>query len=181
MNAISTLALVWGKAWPILAAILFFGLLIATHEGGHFLTAKLFKVRVNEFSLGMGPVLWKKQKAETQYSVRALPIGGYVAMEGEDGDSEVEGAFNSKPPWQRAIIILAGATVNLITGLLIIAAMLGTSDLIGTPAISQFRENASSPSTTTSSTRSMTSVSTCPRTRTGSWTSSWSGTGRRSP
>ena len=71
MNAISTLALVWGKAWPILAAILFFGLLIATHEGGHFLTAKLFKVRVNEFSLGMGPVLWKKQKAETQYSVRA--------------------------------------------------------------------------------------------------------------
>lgn len=92
----------------------------------------------------MGPVLWKKQKAETQYSVRALPIGGYVAMEGEDGDSEVEGAFNSKPPWQRAIIILAGATVNLITGLLIIAAMLGTSDLIGTPAISQFRENAAS-------------------------------------
>lgn len=144
MNVISTLALVWGKAWPILAAILFFGLLIATHEGGHFLTAKLFKVRVNEFSLGMGPVLWKKQKAETQYSLRALPVGGYVAMEGEDGDSEVEGAFNSKPPWQRGIIILAGATVNLITGLIIIAAMLGTSDLIGTPAISQFRENAAS-------------------------------------
>ncbi|MBQ4459633.1 MAG: site-2 protease family protein, partial [Clostridia bacterium] len=97
----------------MLAAILFFGLLIATHEGGHFLTAKLFKVRVNEFSLGMGPVLWKKQKAETQYSLRALPVGGYVAMEGEDGDSEVDGAFGSKPPWQRAIIILAGATVNL--------------------------------------------------------------------
>lgn len=144
MNDISTLALVWGKAWPILAAILFFGLLIATHEGGHFLTAKLFKVRVNEFSLGMGPVLWKKQKAETQYSLRALPVGGYVAMEGEDGDSEVDGAFGSKPPWQRAIIILAGATVNLLTGLIIMAVMLGTSDLIGTPAVSQFRDNAAS-------------------------------------
>lgn len=144
MNDISTLALVWGKAWPILAAILFFGLLIATHEGGHFLTAKLFKVRVNEFSLGMGPVLWKKQKAETQYSVRAFPVGGYVAMEGEDGDSEVEGAFGSKPPWQRAIIILAGATVNLLTGLIIMAVMLGTSDLIGTPQVSEFRDNAAS-------------------------------------
>lgn len=144
MNHISTLALIWGKAWPILGAILFFGLLIATHEGGHFLTAKLFKVRVNEFSIGMGPVLWKKQKAETQYSVRAFPIGGYVAMEGEDEASDVDGAFNSKPPWQRGIILLAGATVNLLTGFLILVIMLGSANLIGTPAISQFQENAAS-------------------------------------
>lgn len=144
MTIITTLAFVWGKVWPILAALFFFGLIIATHEGGHLLAAKLFKVRVNEFSIGMGPTLLKKKKAETQYSLRLLPIGGYVAMEGEDGDSDVEGAFNTKPPWQRGIIILAGATVNLLTGLLLMAILLGTSDLIGTPAISQFKEGAAS-------------------------------------
>ncbi len=144
MTVIATLAFVWGKAWPILAALLFFGLIIATHETGHFLTAKLFKVRVNEFSIGMGPTIWKRKKAETQYSLRLLPVGGYVAMEGEDEDSPVEGAFNSKPPWQRGIIILAGATVNILTGLILMAILLGTSDLVGTPAISQFKENASS-------------------------------------
>lgn len=144
MTDISALALLWSKAWPILAAILFFGFIIATHEGGHFLTAKLFRVRVNEFSIGMGPVLLKRKKKETQYSLRLLPIGGYVAMEGEDGDSDVEGAFNSKPPWQRGIIILAGATVNLLTGLLLMAILLGTSDLIGTPAVSKFADGASS-------------------------------------
>ena len=144
MNSISTIALIWGKLWPILAAILFFGFIIATHEGGHFLTAKLFKVRVNEFSIGMGPTLLKKKKKETQYSLRLFPIGGYVAMEGEDGDSDVEGSFNSKPPWQRGIIILAGATVNLLTGLLLMAILLGTSELIGTPAISKFADGAAS-------------------------------------
>ncbi|MBQ8062725.1 MAG: site-2 protease family protein [Clostridia bacterium] len=144
MTTITTLALVWGKAWPILAALLFFGLIIATHEAGHFLTAKLFRVRVNEFSIGMGPTLLKRQKGETQYSLRLLPIGGYVAMEGEDGDSDIDGAFGTKPPWQRAIIILAGATVNLLTGLLLMTILLGTSDLIGTPAISQFKEGAAS-------------------------------------
>ncbi|MBO7689810.1 MAG: site-2 protease family protein, partial [Clostridia bacterium] len=66
----------------MLAALLFFGLIIATHETGHFLMAKLFKVRVNEFSIGMGPTVWKRKKAETQYSLRLLPVGGYVAMEG---------------------------------------------------------------------------------------------------
>ncbi len=142
MTTISTLPLVWGKVWPILAAILFFGLLIATHEAGHFTLAKLFKVRVNEFSIGMGPVLWKKKKNETQYSLRLLPVGGYVAMEGEDGDSDAEGSFTTKPPWQKGLIILAGAAVNLLTGLILMAVLLGTSDLIGTPAISKFQEGA---------------------------------------
>lgn len=144
MSTISILPALWSKLWPILAAILFFGFLIATHEGGHFTMAKLFKVRVNEFSIGMGPVLWKKQKAETQYSLRLLPVGGYVAMEGEDGDSEVEGSFTTKPPWQKGLIILAGATVNILTGILLMAIMLGTADLIGTPAISKFADNAAS-------------------------------------
>ena len=138
------IAVIWAKLWPILAAILFFGLLIATHEAGHFTMAKLFKVRVNEFAIGMGPTLWKKKKKETQYSLRLFPVGGYVAMEGEDGDSTADGSFTTKPPYQKGIIILAGAVVNLLTGLLLMAILLGTSDLIGTPALSKFQDGAAS-------------------------------------
>ena len=68
----------------IIAALLVFGVLIAVHELGHFLAAKLSGVQVNEFSIGMGPKLLKKKKGETQYTLRLLPIGGYVSMEGED-------------------------------------------------------------------------------------------------
>ena len=67
------------------------------HELGHFLFAKLFKVKVNEFSIGMGPAIFKKKKGETDYAVRILPIGGYVSMEGEDEDSEDQHAFNTSP------------------------------------------------------------------------------------
>ena len=68
----------------VLAAILIFGLLIAVHEGGHFLAAKLCGVRVNEFAIGMGPALWKRKKGDTTYSLRVFPIGGYCALEGEE-------------------------------------------------------------------------------------------------
>ncbi len=71
----------------ILAAILIFCVLVAVHELGHFLTAKLCGVRVNEFSIGMGPALWSGERGETRYSLRALPIGGFCAMEGEDEDT----------------------------------------------------------------------------------------------
>ena len=138
------LAQIWSTVWPILAALLFFGIIIMTHELGHFTFAKLFKVKINEFSIGMGPALLKRKKGETDYSVRLLPIGGYVAMEGEDEDSEDLNAFGKKPAWQRAIIILAGATVNIITGVIIMAIILSTSDLIGTPTIVEFSENAAS-------------------------------------
>ena len=78
------------------------------HEAGHFTFAKIFGVKVNEFSLGMGPTLLKRKKGETQYSWRLLPIGGFVSMEGEDEDSTDERAFNNKPCWQRIIIVVAG-------------------------------------------------------------------------
>ncbi len=110
----STMALGWGKVWPILFAIVFFGFIIASHELGHFAFAKLFGVRVNQFAIGMGPAIWKKQKGETEYSLRLLPIGGFCAMEGEDGDSEDDRAFFKKKVWQRMIIVAAGAVVNLI-------------------------------------------------------------------
>ena len=135
---------VLNSIWPILVALLLFGVIIMTHELGHFTFARIFKVKINEFSIGMGPALFKKKKGDIQYSLRAFPIGGYVAMEGEDEESEDENSFEKKPAWQRAIIIIAGATVNLITGVIIMAIILGTTELIGVPTITGFSDNAAS-------------------------------------
>lgn len=134
---------VWNKVWTIAVAILFFGLIIIIHECGHFAFAKLFGVKINEFSIGMGPALFKKQKGETTYAVRCLPIGGYVSMEGEDEESDDDRAFNKKPVWQKIIIVAAGASMNLILGVVIMAILLSTStDLIGTNTIKSFYDNS---------------------------------------
>ncbi len=77
-----TAGAVWHKVWPFLIAILFFGVIIFIHEFGHFIFAKLFGVKVNEFALGMGPTILKKQGKETKYALHLFPIGGYCAMEG---------------------------------------------------------------------------------------------------
>ena len=143
----STIALGWGKIWPYLFAIVFFGIIIASHELGHFTFAKLFGVRVNQFAIGMGPAIWKKQKGETEYSLRLLPIGGFCAMEGEDGDSEDERAFFKKKVWKRMIIVAAGAIVNLLLGFILVLGMLSQETLIGTPQINQFYEGASTKQT----------------------------------
>lgn len=109
------------------------------HEAGHFTFAKLFGVKVNEFSIGMGPKLLSRQKGETRYSWRLLPIGGYVSMEGEDEDSDDERAFGNKPCWQRIVIVVAGALINIIIGLILVAISLGISDsLAGTNYIHSF-------------------------------------------
>lgn len=140
--SLMTAGAVWGKVWPFLVAVLFFGLLIFFHELGHFVFAKLFGVQVNEFSMGMGPTLFKFKKGETQYALRLFPIGGFVSMEGEDDSSENERAFCKKPAWQRFIILAAGGTVNLIMGVVIVAIMLSQADLIGLPEIHSFEENS---------------------------------------
>ena len=107
-------------AFYVLIAILAFGILILAHEFGHFITAKLSGVKVNEFSLFMGPAIWKKQKGETLYALRCIPIGGYCAMEGEDGDSDDSRAFTQAKVWKRAVILVAGATMNFILGFLLV-------------------------------------------------------------
>lgn len=114
----------------IVYAIIMFCLLIFVHELGHFIVAKACDVKVNEFALGMGPAIFKKQKGETLYALRVLPIGGYCAMEGEDEDSDDERAFNKKNGWQKAAIVVAGAAMNLI---LCIVIMIGLSIYSGTP------------------------------------------------
>lgn len=104
----------------ILFAILLFSALIFVHELGHFVTAKLSGVQVNEFSMFMGPALWKKQKGETLYAIRLIPIGGYCAMEGEDGDSENPRSFQKAAWWKRLIILVAGSAMNFIAGFLLV-------------------------------------------------------------
>lgn len=138
------IATIWNKAWPILMAILFFGVLIGIHELGHFLSAKLFGVKVNEFSLGMGPAIFKKQKGETKYALRLLPVGGYVSMEGEDDSSDDERAFCNKKWWKKFIIVCAGAIMNLILGFIFVVILTSMDTLIGTTKIHSFYENATS-------------------------------------
>lgn len=122
----------------ILLAILIFGVLIMTHELGHFLTAKLCGVRVNEFSIFMGPVLWKKTVGETTYSLRCIPIGGFCAMEGEDEESTDPRAFTSAKAWKRILILVAGAAMNFLTGLLVLVIMYSTVAGFSTAKIVDF-------------------------------------------
>lgn len=107
-----------------IAAILLFCVMIAIHEFGHFATAKLFGIKVNEFSIGMGPLLLHTQKGETEYSVRALPIGGFCAIEGEDGEGDDERSFGRKPWWQRIIVLAAGAFMNILLCFVILISVL---------------------------------------------------------
>ena len=104
----------------ILAGIFIFGLLIAVHEFGHFLTAKLCGVRVNEFSIGMGPCIWSREGRETRYSLRLFPIGGFCAMEGEDEDTGDERSFVRQSFWAKALILAAGSLMNFLAGVLLI-------------------------------------------------------------
>ena len=96
----------------IVLVILFFGLLIAIHEFGHFIAAKTLGVKVNEFAIGMGPKLLHKEKGETLYTLRAFPIGGFCAMEGEGESSDDPRAFSNKAWWKKLIILVAGAFMN---------------------------------------------------------------------
>ncbi len=142
MLLIDTLAGVWQKAWPILLAILFFGFIIMSHELGHFSLARLFKVKINEFSIGMGPAIFKRKSKETQYSLRLFPIGGFVSMEGEDETSGDERAFCNKPVWQRFLIVLAGAVINILLGTVLLGIMICGQDLIGTNQIHSFADGS---------------------------------------
>lgn len=124
----------------ILLAILMFGVLIAVHELGHFVAAKACGVRVEEFAIGMGPAIWKKQKGETLYAVRCLPIGGFCAMAGEDEELDDPRAFTSQSAWKRVIILVAGAAMNFLIGFLLILLVFSKAEAFTTPAITGFME-----------------------------------------
>lgn len=112
----------------IIIAVLLFGVIILIHELGHFTAAKIFGVKVNEFALGMGPTIFHFGKGETKYALRAFPIGGFCAMEGEDEASGDPRAFNNKKVWQRMIIVVAGALMNVVLGFILMVILTAQSD-----------------------------------------------------
>ena len=122
----------------ILIAVVMFGVLIGIHEFGHFTAAKACGVKVNEFAIGMGPALLKKQKGETLYSLRALPIGGYCAMEGEDGDSQDPKAYLNKNVGQKLIILAAGSFMNYLLGVILLMIVFSQSAGFTYPVIASF-------------------------------------------
>ena len=124
----------------ILIAILIFGFLIFIHELGHFISAKLLDVQVNEFAICMGPVLWQKKKGETTYSLRAIPIGGFCAMEGEEEESDNPRAFPQKSWWRRLIILAAGSFMNYLAGFLAIVILYTGASSYSAPIITDFFE-----------------------------------------
>ena len=141
------LANIWNTVYPILIAILFFELIIIIHEGGHFVAARLMKIKVNEFSIGMGPKLIQFKKGDTKYTLRLILFGGYCAMEGESEDSDDENSFAKKKVWRRFFVVVAGALMNLILGFLVIVIMLSSGSLIGTTEIAKFDDKAVSSAT----------------------------------
>lgn len=106
--------------------IFLLGFLIFIHEGGHFLVAKLCKVKVNEFALGFGKIIWQKQGKETKYSLRLIPLGGFCNMEGETEESDAEGSFSKASVWKRMAIVVAGAVVNIVFGILVYFILVST-------------------------------------------------------
>ena len=125
-----------------LASIFVFSSVIFIHELGHFIVAKMSGITVNEFSLGMGPRLIGFTKGETEYSLRLLPIGGFVAMEGEDEESDNEGAFSKAPVQNRIAVVVAGAVMNLILGFFVLVFLTSQQDASTSKTISLFHEHA---------------------------------------
>ena len=118
---------VWGTVLSVVLAIVILLVMITIHEFGHYIAGKIFKFKINEFAIGMGPAIFKRKnkKTDEQFSIRLLPLGGYCAFEGEDENSDKEGAFNTKKPWQRIIVLLSGAVLNLILGTIVLMISLG--------------------------------------------------------
>ena len=137
-------------AVSIIIAILVFCFIILLHEFGHFIAAKACGIYVKEFALGMGPVILRKKGKETEYVIRALPIGGSCSFEEDidfsDSPDEIESvnprAFNRKPVWQRMIVILAGPLMNLILGYIVVVISLCAAPAMASTTIADFREQS---------------------------------------
>ena len=122
----------------ILIVVLLFELIIFIHEFGHFITAKKSGIKVNEFSLGMGPKIFSFGKGETKYSLRIFPIGGFCAMEGEDEESPEPRAFNNAKVWKRMIVVIAGAVMNIILGFVLMFVVVVQQDAYTSTEVQSF-------------------------------------------
>lgn len=127
----------------ILAALFVFGLVVFVHELGHFVTAKMSGIKVNEFAIGMGPTLFHFGKGETKYALRLFPIGGFVSMEGEDEESNDERSYTRAPLKNRILVIIAGGVMNLILGFVILTVLVSNEHAITSRTVAEFLPNAS--------------------------------------
>ena len=121
----------------IVSAILIFSFLIFIHELGHFLVAKASGIRVNEFSMFMGPAIVKWQRGETLYAIRCIPLGGYCAMEGEDEETDDPRSFQKAAWWKRLGVLVAGAAMNYVVGFLIFSLVLSPAQGFAQPVIAE--------------------------------------------
>lgn len=124
----------------VLAGIFIFGFLVAIHELGHFLAARLCGVRVDEFSIGMGPLLWHWETGETRYSIRLLPIGGFCALGEDEEDTGDERSFAHQGFWKKLVIMAAGSFMNLLAGVAVIACVYATANGFYVDQVAGFSE-----------------------------------------
>ena len=129
----------------ICIAIFAFGLMILLHELGHFLTARACGVKIDEFSIGMGPRLcgWTDKRG-TAYNLRAFPIGGFVSMKGEDEDADGSDSFSTRRPWQKFIIVAAGGVMNILLAFLLMLGIVLSADRLGSNVVAEFNDGATS-------------------------------------
>ena len=118
--------------WTIIKLLIVLGIVATIHEFGHFLFAKIFKITVNEFSIGFGPKIIQKKFRGTMYSLRCIPLGGYVSLEGEDSESDDKNAFCNQPCIKRIVVLLAGVTFNAILAILLFLGVNLSTNTFGT-------------------------------------------------
>jgi len=128
--------------WTIIIALIAFTGMIFVHELGHFMFAKLFKIQVNEFALGMGPAIFKKKKGETVYSLRCIPFGGYCSMESEDETSKSPRAFRNAAKWKRAVVLSAGAIFNIIFGFILFIIIVSNAKIVTVPVVDAYTDGS---------------------------------------
>lgn len=126
-----------------IVSIIMFLVMISLHELGHFAAAKWLGFKVDEFAIGMGPVIFKRKKGETQYSIRALPLGGFCKFEGEDeADNNDPRAFTNQKPWKRLLVLAAGGTVNVILGFMLFLVIVPMISPVSTNVVENVVEHS---------------------------------------
>ena len=130
----------------LVLTVLMFGLLILLHELGHFTMARIFGVPVIEFSIGMGPRLFKikSEKSGTEYSIRVLPFGGYVSMEGEGEESDNPNSYSKKPVWQRMLILVSGPIMNIVIAIVLMFGIVFSSPYLLSNVVAEFVDGSTS-------------------------------------
>ena len=126
-----------------IVSIAMFLVMISLHEFGHFIVAKILNFKVDEFSIGMGPAIFKRKKGETQYSLRILPFGGYCKFEGEDeADNDNPRAFANQRPWKRLLVLLAGGIFNVILGFVLFTVVVFSISPVSTNVVNNIVEHS---------------------------------------